>query len=299
VRQFVLLVAVSVVSVSNLSPVRAWGQSAPAVVANNASSTEDAAVPGTAKPAADAGQPAPADASAPAANAAAVQPAPAAATSRPLPSRIAVGVKFSLLGAGVEVATPVTYKTNVRVGFNAFSYGRGFTNDGINYDANLRFRSLETHFDWFPFAGGFHLSPGLMVYNGNQVTANAAVAAGQQFTLNNVNYVSSAATPVSGTGKIDFNKVAPTFLLGWGNLLPRSQRHFSVPFEFGVVVAGSPKTTLNLAGFACDTNGANCQNVATNSAIQSNVVAQQNKLNNDMSFFKAYPVISLGFGYKF
>jgi len=39
--------------------------------------------------------------------------------------------------------------------------------------------------------------------------------------------------------------------------------------------------------------------VATNSAIQSNVVAQQNKLNNDMSFFKAYPVISLGFGYKF
>lgn len=256
--------------------------------------TTSGSTPGT-----DASNPLPGNTPGPSASAAAVQPAPAAPPSHPLPSRIAVGVKVSLLGAGIEVATPVTYHTNVRFGFNAFSYGRGFSNDGINYNANLSFRSAETHFDWFPFAGGFHLSPGVMVYNGNKVTANASVAGGQQFTLNNVSYISSDATPVSGTGTVDFNKVAPTFLLGWGNLLPRSHRHFSVPFEVGVVVAGSPKTTLNLTGFACDSTGVNCQSVATNSTIQSNVIAQQTKLNNDMSFFKAYPVISLGFGYKF
>jgi len=301
VRQFALLVAVLLVSFSNLFPAVCWGQSAPAIVASGgpAPSPDSDGTSGSTTTPADASKPVPADTQGPAANAAAVQPAPAAPPSQPLPSRIAVGVRMSLLGAGVEVATPVTYRTNVRVGFNAFSYGRGFTNDGINYNANLSFRSVETHFDWFPFAGGFHLSPGLMIYNGNKVTANASVGAGQQFTLNNVTYYSDAANPVTGTGKVDFNTVAPTFLLGWGNLLPRSHRHFSIPFEVGVVVSGAPKSTLNLTGFACDSTGANCQNVATNSTIQSNVVAQQTKLNNDMSFFKAYPVISVGFGYKF
>jgi hypothetical protein len=281
VRPFALLVTILFVSFSNLFPANCWGQSAPDMVASSRLSPDGNA---------------PVNAPAPAA---AVQPAPADAPNHSLPSRIAVGVKMSLLGAGIEVATPVTYHTNVRVGFNAFSYSRGFTDDGINYNANLSFRSVETHFDWFPFTKSFHLSPGLMIYNGNKVTANAAVGGGQQFTLNNVSYTSDPATPVSGTGKVDFNKVAPTFLLGWGNLLPRSERHFSVPFEFGVVFAGSPKSTLNLTGSACDSTGANCQNVATDPTIQSNVIAQQNKLNNDMSFFKAYPALSLGFGYKF
>jgi hypothetical protein len=300
VRPLALLVAVSLISFSNLFPARCWGQSTPAMAASGGQTASLAAnvTSGSSTTTGAGSNSLPANTPAPA-NAAADQPTPAAPPSHPLPSRIAVGVKMSLLGAGIEVATPVSYRTNVRVGFNAFSYGRGFSDDGINYNANLRFRSVDTHFDWFPFAGGFHLSPGLMIYNGNQVTANAAVGAGQQFTLNNVNYVSDAANPITGTGKVDFNKVAPTFLLGWGNLLPRSHRHFSVPFEAGVVFSGSPKSTLNLAGLACDPTGANCQDVATNSTIQSNVVAQQNKLNNDMAFFKAYPVISLGFGYKF
>jgi hypothetical protein len=163
----------------------------------------------------------------------------------------------------------------------------------------LSFRSVETHFDWFPFAGGFHLSPGLMVYNGNQIKANASVSGNQSFTLGGTTYISDTSNPITGTGKIGFNKVAPTFLLGWGNLLPRSEKHFSVPFEFGMVFQGSPQATLSLAGNACDSTGANCHNISTDATFQNNVIAQQNKLNNNMSFFKVYPVLSLGFGYKF
>ncbi|HXZ42455.1 MAG TPA: hypothetical protein VEG68_17065 [Terriglobales bacterium] len=226
-------------------------------------------------------------------------PAPAQGGRMMLGSSLGVGVKVSLLGAGIEAATPLTYHTNLRFGFNAFSYSRGFTNDGVGYNADLSFRSFETHFDWFPFAGGFHLSPGLMVYNGNQIKASAAVPGGQSFTLGGTGYVSDAANPITGSGKIGFNTVGPTFLLGWGNLVPRSNKHFVVPFEFGMLVQGSPKATLSLAGNACDSTGANCQNVAGDTNFQNNVIAQQNKLNNDMSFFKVYPIISLGFGYKF
>ena len=225
-------------------------------------------------------------------------PAPAQ-TGRILASNVGLAVKASLLGIGFEAATPITYHTNIRAGFNMFSYSRGFNNDGVNYNASLRFRSFETHFDWFPFSGGFHLSPGLMVYNDNKISANATVPGTNSFTLGGTTYVSDPSNPIAGTGKIGFNTVAPTFLLGWGNLVPRKHKHFTVPFEFGFMYQGAPQATLALAGNVCDSNGLNCHNVAGDTTFQSNVTAQQNKINNDMSFFKFYPLISVGFGYKF
>jgi hypothetical protein len=235
-----------------------------------------------------------------ASGAAVVEQSPAPAqTGRMFASKVGVGVRMSLLGIGVEAATPITYHTNLRFGFNTFSYSRGFTNDGTSYAASLTFRSLETHFDWFPFAGGFHLSPGLMLYNGNQIKANATVPGTQTFTLGGTSYISDPANPITGTGKIGFNSVAPTFMLGWGNLVARNNKHFSVPFEIGMMFQGSPKATLNLTGNVCDSTGANCHNVAGDNTFLNNVIAQQNKLNSDMSFFKVYPIISLGFGYKF
>ena len=226
-------------------------------------------------------------------------PATAQGGTMTIGSKVGVAVKMSLLGIGAEVATPLTYHTNIRAGFNAFSYSRGFSNDGVNYNASLSFRSAEAHFDWFPFAGGFHLSPGLMIYNGNQITANASVPGLNSFTLGGTTYTSDPANPITGAGKIGFNKVGPMFTLGWGNLVPRSNKHIVVPFEFGILFQGSPQATLNLVGSACDSTGANCQNVAGDTTFQNNVIAQQNKLNNNMSFFKVYPIISLGFGYKF
>jgi len=218
--------------------------------------------------------------------------------NQPLP-RFAMGVRMSLLGAGVEVATPLSRRTNVRVGFNMFSYSRGFDKDGVSYAGQLSFRSMESHLDWFPFGGSFHLSPGLMAYNGNKITANASVPGGQSFSLGSTDYYSDPANPLSGTGKIGFNSVAPTFMFGFGNLLPRNGRHFSVPFELGFAYMGSPKATLNLAGGACDSTGLNCRAVASDPTIQSNIQSEQAKINNSMSPFKFYPIISLGFGYRF
>jgi hypothetical protein len=214
-------------------------------------------------------------------------------------SSVGLGVKVSLLGAGIEAAVPLSRRSNLRGGFNAFSYDRGFSKDGVAYAGQLGFRSAEAHYDWFPFGHSFHLSPGVLLYNGNQISANASVAAGQTFTLNGTTYSSDPADPVTGTGKVDFKKAGPMFTLGWGNLLPRGHGRISVPFEIGAIYTGSPQASLNLAGSACDSSGANCSAIASNPSIQSNVVAEQNRLNTDMAAFKFYPVISLGFGVKF
>lgn len=214
-------------------------------------------------------------------------------------SRIGIAFKASTLGAGVETATPLTSRSNLRAGFNMFSYDRGFNKDGVAYAAQLRFRSTEVHYDWFPFGGSFHLSPGVLVYNGNQIAADASVPGGKTFTLNDTTYASDPTNPISGTGKVDFIKAGPMFTAGWGNLLPRNGRHFSVPFEIGFIYTGAPRTTLNMGGGACDADGLNCRAVNSDPTFQTNVQAEKNKLDKDMSAFKFYPVISVGFAFNF
>jgi hypothetical protein len=56
---------------------------------------------------------------------------------------------------------------------------------------------------------------------------------------------------------------------------------------------------LNLAGTACDQIGVNCRNAATDPIIQSHVLTEQNKINSDTNFLQVYPIISIGFGFKF
>jgi hypothetical protein len=211
---------------------------------------------------------------------------------------VGVGAKFSSLGAGFDVAVPISHRANVRGGFNTLDYGRSFLNDGVTYKGTVTFRSVNAMLDFFPFGGGFHISPGALIYNGNQVTGDASVPAGQTFTLNNVDYRSSTTNPLVGTGKLSVNKAAPMILIGWGNLVPRS-KHFSTSFEVGAVFQGSPQTILNFTGNACDPSGLNCRNVATDPTIQSNIQAQQQKINDDVKFVQYYPVVSFGFGYRF
>jgi hypothetical protein len=232
--------------------------------------------------------------------------APAAATAAPAaPAKessegripIGVGVKVSTLGIGGEVAIAVSHRSNVRFGFNAFSYGHSFDKDGVTYKGNLDLRSAQATYDLF-LLKGFHVSPGVLFYNGNKVSANASVPGGQTFTLSNTNYVSDPADPITGTGKLTVYKAAPMLLLGIGNLVPRSG-HFSVSFEIGAAYQGPPRVTLNLSGSACDSTGLFCRSISSDPTIQSNIAAEQAKLNKSASPYKFYPVLSFGVGYRF
>jgi hypothetical protein len=208
-----------------------------------------------------------------------------------------VGVKASFLGVGAEVATRITYHTNARAGFNILGYSRSFSKDGVNYGGHLSFRTVEAHYDIYPWAGNFHVSPGVLAYMGNPVTANAIVPANQSFSLGGQTYYSDPSAPVTANGKMNFNQVSPTATIGWGNLVRRNKR-FSIPVEIGAAFQGSPKSTLNLTGNVCNMPGISCTSTST-LTVQSNVVAEQTKINKSLSAFKVYPIISVGFGYKF
>jgi hypothetical protein len=227
-----------------------------------------------------------------------VPPSPAHAGAEG-PRRIGVGAKLSLLGIGGEAAVALTKRINVRGGFNFFNYSDTFNKDGISYGGQLAFRSAEAHLDLFPFAGAFHVSPGLLLYNDNHISAAASVPGGQVFTLGGTSYTSGAGNPVAGTAKLGFNKVAPSILVGFGNLIPRNRRRFSLSTEFGIAYTGAPKASLALTGTACSNPAVICVNAATDPTVQANVQAEVAKVNHDVSALKIYPLASVGFAVNF
>ena len=224
---------------------------------------------------------------------------PAAAQDFGPHSSVGLAAKVSTLGLGVDAAMPVLEKANVRIGFNMFTFNHDFEDEGITFGASLKLRSVAASFDWFPFGGGFHLSPGVMFYNGNEVDIQATVPPGQTFDLGDETLLSSATNPVTGSGEVAFPKVAPMVTLGWGNIVPRGDRRWSIPFELGLVYSRAPTATVTFAGTACLRNGTNCRNIATDPVLQADVTRETDKINDDIDVLKVIPVLSIGFSYKF
>ena len=143
------------------------------------------------------------------------------------------------------------------------------------------------------------MTPGLLLYNDNNIAATANVAAGQTFTLGSATYMSSPSDPIHGTAGLTMNKFAPTLGIGFGNLLPRSARHFSLSIDLGVAFIGSPQFALGFNGSACLANGTNCQPINNVNGASANIEAERVKISNDVKDFKYYPELSIMFGYKF
>lgn len=220
-------------------------------------------------------------------------------TVRPF-GAVGIAIKVGLAGPGVEIATPLSQKWNLRGEFNYIKVSPSFDSDGIHYSGDLKFQSSRIHADFFPWAGSFRISPGVTVYNGNHVNAAALVPGGTKFTLDDQDYQSSAVDPIRGNATLDFGRtVAPNLTVGFGNLIPRKGGHWSVPFEIGAEFVGQPKLTLNLSGTACQVNTVNCFNAATDPQFQSNVRGEEQQINDDLKALQVFPILSIGVGYRF
>jgi hypothetical protein len=220
-------------------------------------------------------------------------------STRPF-SHIALGVTAGSLGVGVEVATPISRRTNLRVDGHFFNYSQSLTQDGIGYNGNLRLRDARASCDVYPFGGSFRLSGGVAMYNQFNAKALASVPTSHPITFNDVDYYSSAADPLHGNATIGYaNKYAPTFSFGWGNAIPRSGRHLAFPVEIGAAYTGTPTFNLAMAGSACESQNTNCQPVSAYPDFQSNLNVERKKIANDIQPFRFYPILNFGVTYRF
>lgn len=240
-------------------------------------------------------------------------PAPSGPISTGPLSRIAIGGTISSLGPGAQVTAFITPHLNIRTNGNWVNYTTNFTTSGFNANAKLGLASARVSADIYPFHKGFRISPGVLVYNGNKMTATSSVAGGSSFTLNGDTFYSASAnpatgaTPLQGTAELTLNARKPAFAItaGWGNTIPRNGGHWSFPFEAGVAFTGAPSLNANLTGWACyDQAQTQCTNVASTTdpialQIQGDLAAQINKWESNLSPLGTYPIVSMGVSYSF
>lgn len=228
-------------------------------------------------------------------------------------SRIAFGAGVSPLGVQLQAATNISQHLNIRGTGNFFNYSTNFTTQGFTANAKLNLASAGAALDVYPFHAGFRISPGVLFYNTNQLTASSTVASGTSFTLNDQTFYSAnanaatGATPVNANAALTLNTTKPAFTVttGWGNMIPRKGGHWSFPFEVGVAFIGAPALNVNLAGTACyDQAQTQCTNIASTTnpiaiQIQGDLATQLTKWNNDLNPLKTYPIVSAGVAYSF
>ena len=229
-------------------------------------------------------------------------------------SRVGVGADLSPLGIGIKSAVVLTEYLDARAVTSFFNFDSGiFELEGFRADARLHLASAGGMVDYYPLNSVWRLSGGLMLFNGNQLTAKTDIVPGTSFQLNNETFYSAnansatGATPLTGTGVLGMHRHLPAFMasFGFGKFIPRSNRHWSFPSEFGLVFTGAPTINTTTSGWVCtDAAQSQCSNISNPAnpvAVQFNnaLQAQLDKWRKSLSVVTVYPILSYSVMYSF
>lgn len=188
----------------------------------------------------------------------------------------AVGAKAGTTGLGIEVTWPLSDSVNLRGGYYGFDYDTDLEEEGVEYDGDLRLRNAAVFADWHPFGGSFRLSAG-GVQSGNEFKGSAE----GDLEVGENTYSSQLQAKVGWSG------LAPYLGLGFGNAMSGGRLSFS--FDLGVKFTGSPEVRLD----------GSVNDPALEAAFAEDLERERVRLEDELSDAKYYPVVSLGFAYRF
>lgn len=195
---------------------------------------------------------------------------------------VAIGLKGSTAGAGLDLTLGLTKGLNVRAGANAFSLSQTRSEFDTTYDAELRLRSASLLLDLHPGGRGFRLSVG-GVYNQNEVEGDSNDKT--TVTINGTTYPVALVGTISA--KATTNELCPYVGLGWGNAVGKGNR-VRFTFDIGAYYHGSPKVSVT-----SHVNPAVPPNLIPQK-FYDDLEAERRRVENDVSGYKFFPVVSLG-----
>ena len=195
-------------------------------------------------------------------------------------SRAGLSLKATTLGAGADLTLDLGRHLNARAGVNYGRFNVDITLDEADITGGLRWLTVPVLLDYHPAGGGFRFSLGAMV-NDNHVALTAD--AKEPLKLQGVEYSIDRLE-----GGIDFNRLAPYFGIGYGNVTGGGRLHFA--FDMGVMYHGRPKVWAR-----AESSLPPVLEAEMNRALQEEV----DELQQDLSGYRYYPVISMGFSIAF
>ncbi len=191
-----------------------------------------------------------------------------------------IGVKAGTLGIGVEGTwRPLPY-LDVRFGASQYEYDDNGTQAGVNYDATLDLDTYHLTGNFrFPLSP-FRVTAGLYS-NGNELNMQSVDQA--TFNIGGTTFTSAeVGTLQAGTS---FSGTSPYVGFGYDFSLFGK---VGMNFDLGVLWQGEPDVTLTADGL-----------LANDPTFLNALESERLELEDEMSDFKAWPVVTLGFVYNF
>lgn len=204
----------------------------------------------------------------------------------PIQAQAVVGVgvtaKAGTTGLGGDVTVPlISNWLNLRGGYNFLTWRPSITQSGIDYKADLDFETIPILLDLHPFHGNFRITGGVFI-NNHEMDLSSTVDAS---TVGNGGSAGVARLNANASWSKDF---APYLGIGFGNAADDNTLDLPVAVGFsldiGAFYQGSPNVTLT------DSSG------AVNAA---DLEAERRQLEDDLSGFKFYPVVTVGIHIRF
>lgn len=190
------------------------------------------------------------------------------------------GVKAGTLGIGVEGTWRALPALDFRVGMNSYDYDDTGAQAGINYNATLNLETLYATANFsFPLTP-FRLTAGVYS-NGNEL--NMISAETGSIDIGGITYTAAEIGTLSS--KTSFSSTAPYLGFGFDFTL---MNRVGLNLDFGVLWQGDPVVTMNTTGL-----------LANDPTFLSSLESERQQLEDDISSYKAWPVISLGVVFNF
>jgi hypothetical protein len=176
-----------------------------------------------------------------------------------------IGVRAGTTGLGADVAWGIAPTLSARLGYSAGKFGYDVDTDQVNYDGDVKLSNLNALIDFAPLGPLFRISGGF-VFNDNKYDVRGNTTGGS----------------LSGTVKSG-RSAAPYLGIGYGRVSGAGVNFYA---DLGVMFQGSPRVSLT----------ANCTNPGSGACttLQSQVAAEQGRLQDEVDRFKYYPVLNIG-----
>ena len=180
-----------------------------------------------------------------------------------------IGARIGTTGLGADVAWDVAPTLSARLGYSGGSVDYNTDTSAVNYDGKVKLSNFNTFLDFAPLGPLFRITGGF-VFNDNKYDVVGTPKAGTGIS-------------VSGTVKPD-KSAAPYLGIGYGRVSGAGVNFYA---DLGVMFQGSPVASLT-ANCGAQTGTPAC------TAAQSQVAAEQQRLQDELKNFKYYPVLNIG-----
>lgn len=194
-----------------------------------------------------------------------------------------VSLKAGTTGIGMDATVALSERVNLRAGISGLSVTFDVDDEDEpdnNLSMKLRLLNVPLLVDWHPAASNFRVSGGFMI---NRNAFNIQAETGDSIEFNDVRYEVDRY-------KVDigFNSFVPYLGIGYGNAARRGKR-LVFALDFGFFYHGSPKLSAS----------ARASNAALQDRLNEDLNREVKDMEDDISSFQIYPVLTMGLSYRF